>query len=72
MASEARGLYRIQAPEHGARYAWVTYGGSGGEDVSEEDYRAHRLEPNFDDLPTKDEYYSTGDPTLDNPGANRA
>jgi hypothetical protein len=72
MASEARGLYRIQVPEHGARYAWVTYGDSGGEDVSEEDYRARGLEPNFDGLPTKEEYYTTGDPTLDNPGANRA
>jgi hypothetical protein len=72
MASGARGLYRTQVPEHGARYAWVTYGDSGGEDMSEEDYRAREILPNFDDLPTKDEYYSTGDPALDNPGANRA
>jgi hypothetical protein len=71
MANEARGLYHTQTPD-GARYAWVTYGDSGGEDVSEEMYRARGLEPNFDTLPTKDEYYSTGDPVLDNPGANRA
>ena len=72
MASEARGLYRTQVPEHGARYAWVSYGDSGGEDVPEEEYRARGIEPNFDALPTKDEYYSTGDPALDHPGANRA
>ena len=72
MASEARGIYRTQTPEHGARYAWVTYGDSGGEDVPEEEYRARGLEPAFDVLPTKDEYDFTGDPVLDHPGANRA
>jgi hypothetical protein len=40
--------------------------------MPEEEYRAQRLEPDFDALPTKDEYYSTGDPVLDNPGVNRA
>jgi hypothetical protein len=50
----------------------VTYGDSGGEDVPEDEYRARGIEPDFDALPTKDEYYFTGDPVLDNPGANRA
>jgi hypothetical protein len=72
MPSEARGLYRTQTPQHRARYAWVSYGDGGGEDLPEETYRARGLEPNFDALPTKDEYYFTDDPILDNPGANRA
>jgi len=72
MVNKAHGLYRTQIPEHEARYAWVSYGESGGEDMPEEEYRAQGLEPNFDALPTKDEYYFTGDPALDDPGANRA
>ena len=61
MAGEARGLYSTQTSEHGVRYAWVTYGESGGEDVPEEEYQARGLEPDFDTLPTKDEYYSPDD-----------
>jgi len=72
MAAEVRGLYRTQTPAHGAHYAWVSYGDSGGEDVPEEEYRARGIEPNFDTLPTKDEYDLIGDPALDHPGANRA
>jgi hypothetical protein len=66
MTEAKRGLYRTIMPENEARYAWVSYGESGGEDVSEEEYRNQGFEPEFDALPTKDEYYQLNDPVLNN------
>jgi hypothetical protein len=66
LMTHARGLYVTHTPEHGARYVWVSYGESGGEDVPEEEYRARGIEPSLDTLPSKDDYYSSQDPVLNN------
>jgi len=52
----ARGVYRTKTPESGAQYAAMVYGHSAAFEVPEQYYRDRGYTPNFDDLPTKDQY----------------
>ena len=51
-----RGLYRAEIREIGARYARVRYRANGEFDLSEQQYRAEGHKPEFDDLPSREEY----------------
>jgi hypothetical protein len=62
-----RGLCRAEIREIGARYARVRYGSKGEFDVSEQQYRAEGHKPEFDDLPSREDY-----DTANRPGAKYA
>lgn len=57
-----QGLYRAEISEIGARYARVLYRTKGEFDVSEQQYRAEGHKPDFDDLPSREEYDTANRP----------
>ena len=57
-----RGLYRAEIAGIKARYARVKYLAHGEFDVSEEQYRAERHKPDFDDLLSREEYDTANRP----------
>jgi hypothetical protein len=57
-----QGLYRAEISEIGARYARVLYRPKGEFDVSEQQYRAEGHKPDFDELPSREEYDTANRP----------
>ena len=55
----ARGLYRTTSSESGAKYARVRYIDKHEMDIPEDRYRTQGYQPEFDNLPSKDEYDAT-------------
>jgi hypothetical protein len=57
-----QGLYRAEISKIGARYARVRYRTEGEFDISEQQYRAEGHKPDFDDLPSREEYDTANRP----------